>query len=161
MSAMLPVGWKPTGLAKESGQAWVYEVRRVGGPATFALKRLKNPRRRHRFVREVETMARVRAEGLLCLPEVVAQDLDDQRPYFVMPWYRDGSLQERLETGGTAGDPALSLRLLCEVARGLDGIHAAGVAHRDIKPANVLLDGEAVVLADFGLCLEAMRTLNG
>src|SRR3954451_17477503 len=112
---MLPDGWEPAGPVTESGQAWVYQVRRTARSGFFALKRLKNPRRRGRFVREVETMSRLRADGLTCLPEIVERDLADERPYFVMPWYSGGSLQHYLETRESLEDPARALRLLYEV----------------------------------------------
>ena len=37
------------------------------------------------------------------------------------------------------------------VAGALDYAHSQSVLHRDIKPANILLDGERVVVCDFGL----------
>jgi serine/threonine-protein kinase len=37
------------------------------------------------------------------------------------------------------------------IAEGLAAAHARGIVHRDLKPANVMLDGDRVVLVDFGL----------
>ncbi len=78
----LPKEWEPTGHQAESGQAWVYQVRRRGdrSGSLFALKRLKNPRRRARFAREIEAMERLRADHAVAVPDVVDSDLDAQQP---------------------------------------------------------------------------------
>jgi serine/threonine protein kinase len=120
----------------------------------YALKRLKNPRRRDRFRREVETMLRLRERGLRVLPEVVAHDLEESRPWFVMPWYDGGSLEELITEGLFRDNPVGGLSLLIEIARSFAAIHAGGVAHRDAKPANVLLRGDEIALSDFGLCIQ-------
>ena len=45
-----------------------------------------------------------------------------------------------------------TLRILGEVAEGLDYAHQRGFVHRDIKPANILIsEKEGAVLTDFGL----------
>jgi serine/threonine protein kinase len=150
----MPEGWRvvPNEPTRESGQSWVYRVRSMRDEtATFALKRLKNVKRRHRFQPEVETMMRLAGIGLP-VPPVIAQDLTAEHPWFVMPWYPDGSLEDMISNEGR--DTMHRLRVADSVAAALQQLHSADVAHRDIKPANVLRTDGGIVLSDFGLCLE-------
>jgi hypothetical protein len=153
----VPKPWTipPGGRKLESGQAWVYEVVGPSGTKRFALKRLKNPKRADRFKREIEAMSALRSRGVSVVPPVIEESVDPQgRPYYVMPWYADGSLEEAITTGRFAGSPVDGLELLVRIAQALRVLHESGWTHRDLKPANVLLDGSSPVLADLGLALE-------
>jgi len=156
-SVSLPDGWIADGWERESGQAWVYRVRSVSGadPERFALKRLKNPDRERRFTRELEAMIELGSAHGAAVPHIVAHDLADQRPWFVMPWYEGGSLQEAVDEATFGGDAIGGVRRLIELATILNVIHGAGYAHRDLKPANILVAADgSLALTDFGLCLE-------
>jgi Protein kinase domain len=151
---VLPEGWRATSVQIESGQAWLYQVQREDQPdLLYALKRLKNPGRASRFVREARAMQSLHANGV-AVPDIVASDLEAERPWFAMPWYSDGSLEVAVNDRRFVRDPIKGLQTLQVLAGALSDVHAADVAHRDLKPANVLLDGEALALTDFGLCLE-------
>jgi serine/threonine-protein kinase len=60
------------------------------------------------------------------------------------------SLRELLATAGPLPLPRV-LRIAGTVAEALDYAHSEGVLHRDIKPGNILLDGERVLVCDFGV----------
>jgi serine/threonine protein kinase len=89
----------------------------------------------------------------------------------VMEFLRGESLFDRLQRGRLPMPEAL--RVLDQMARGLDAAHGHGVIHRDLKPENtflVQLSGEPplVKLVDFGLAklrpvddLRAARTQSG
>lgn len=152
----IPTEWELTGaFHRESGQAWVDQVVSTDGCGPFAFKQLKNTRRRERFSREVQTMARLRKAGVTVIPPVIAADLEGPRPWFVMPWYVGGSLETlAIEKRAFINAPESALLILQKIAEAFDAVHRAGVAHRDGKPANVLMDADGVVLSDFGLCLQ-------
>jgi serine/threonine-protein kinase len=74
----------------------------------------------------------------------------DGRPYMVLEYLPNGSLEERLKDGPLPDDE--TLRLATEIAAGLAHAHARGLVHRDLKPANVLFDTEdRPKIADFGI----------
>ena len=152
----LPRGWKPVeGMrTRESGQAYVYPVRRDGDQRVYALKRLRNDKRAARFKREIVTMRALHAAGLP-IPEIVECDDEAGTPFFVMPWFHDGTLEGRVEDGAFARDLDSGLTFLIGLAEALAQVHEV-VAHRDLKPANVLLEGDRGFLTDFGLCLSAV-----
>jgi serine/threonine-protein kinase len=55
-----------------------------------------------------------------------------------------------------AVEPDEAIRILRDVARGLDHAHLKGVVHRDVKPANILLRDDGVVkLSDLGVATAA------
>jgi tRNA A-37 threonylcarbamoyl transferase component Bud32 len=140
---------------RRGGQADVFVVARPGAEERHVLKRLRNPNRRARFEREVETMRALATSGVP-VPPVVAEGITtdaDARPYYVMLLYERGSLQAAVEDERYGNNHAAGIDLLRAVARALADMHACGCAHRDIKPANVLLDDGQPLLADLGLAL--------
>jgi eukaryotic-like serine/threonine-protein kinase len=70
--------------------------------------------------------------------------------YYVMRWVRGGSLRRAL-----ARPPGLSapdgVSIVQQTAAALQYAHDHEVLHCDVKPENILLDGDHVYLADFGL----------
>lgn len=74
-------------------------------------------------------------------------------------------LKKNLLLGKT--NPLLAKRILLDVARGLDTLHAAGFAHRDIKLDNVMIelneDDEFVraVIIDFGFTMRVSEIPHG
>jgi hypothetical protein len=73
--------------------------------------------------------------------------------YLVMPVLRE-SLRDRLDHEGRLSIEE-SIRIVTEIASGLEVAHGMGLVHRDVKPENILLDqnGQAK-LTDFGIARE-------
>ena len=128
-------------------------MRRLDHDGSYALKRLKNPRRSARFEREVEAMKAMGETDVGIVPPVVDSGVDSKgRLYYVMPWYDDGSLEAAVDDGRFT-DPADAIRILLRLADTLEILHSYDWAHRDLKPENVLMDGDSLVLCDLGLAL--------
>jgi len=102
----------------------------------------------HRFLKEAGHLQRLRHPNI-----VAVQEISDRAagPYFVMPYYEQGSLANRIKPG-QALDPMTILGIAMQVAEGLAFAHRNGIIHRDLKPANILLGATGqVCLGDFGL----------
>ncbi len=110
--------------------------------------------RLRQVLREARAAARLRHPGVVAVHDVV---VDGGRPLILMELVEGFSLAERVRQQGP-----LSERRVAEVgARVLEALsvaHAQGVVHRDVKPANILLDGERVVLTDFGIAAVVSET---
>jgi serine/threonine protein kinase len=82
-------------------------------------------------------------------------DLDHKTPYIVYEYVPGGDLTHHLarlrQAGGRPPDADEVLDLVLQVVEGLAFAHSHGLVHRDLKPANVLVDGNVLKLADFGL----------
>ena len=105
-----------------------------------------------RFRREAQEIARLSSKRIV---RILLQGLDHSPPFYVMPFYPNGSLRDRLialQQRGQVIEPAHALRLVLGLLDGLEIAHQNGIHHRDLKPENILLDamGE-FVLTDFGV----------
>src|SRR3954453_6979681 len=133
------------------GMAVVYLAQdlRDGGPVAIKVLRrdITGIFGSGRFGREIRILQR------LCHPAIVPVLDAHEAPtlhYYVMPYVPGESLRELLLSAGPLPLPRV-LRIAAAVAGALDYAHAEQVLHRDIKPANILLDGERVLVCDFGV----------
>jgi eukaryotic-like serine/threonine-protein kinase len=104
-----------------------------------------------RFEREIKLAAKLQHPHILGLYDSGAAD---GLLYYVMPFVRGESLRDRIDREGMLPiDDAV--RIALQVADALGYAHANGIVHRDIKPENILLSGEHILVADFGIARAA------
>jgi serine/threonine protein kinase len=117
----------------------------------------KDPSFRQRFLQEGQTMMRVKHDGV-----VEVTDLDETRQnrelFMVMEYLKGRTIYDavRSKDKTLAADVRDAVRILREVALGMQRIHDERIVHKDLKTDNVLLvvgeDGlEHPKVIDFGL----------
>jgi serine/threonine-protein kinase len=112
-----------------------------------AVKMLAQSADRARFEREARAAAALSHPNICALYDYGEAD---GRPYMVLEYLPNGSLEDRLKEGPLPD--AETVRLATELAAGLAHAHERGLIHRDLKPANVLFDSEdRAKIADFGI----------
>jgi serine/threonine protein kinase len=100
-----------------------------------------------RFKREIRVAARLQHPNILSVLD--SGEVDGQL-WFAMPFVEGENVYERLQREHQLA-PAEALRIAQAAASALAYAHEQGVVHRDIKPENILLSGEQVLVADFGV----------
>ena len=110
-----------------------------------------------RFRNEAATAGRLRHQNIVTIYDFGEHD---GSPFLVMELLEGEDLQSVI-----ANRRELStydkVRILWEVADGLQHAHANGIVHRDIKPANImLLSDRRIKLLDFGIALVAQAAMS-
>jgi serine/threonine-protein kinase len=108
-----------------------------------------------RFRREIRVAASLQHPNILGVLDsgVVSVPLGDgtlDLLWFTMPYVDGRNVWERFEQEGVLPADEV-IRIGRGVADALAHAHDRGVVHRDIKPDNILLEGERVLVADFGI----------
>jgi serine/threonine protein kinase len=89
------------------------------------------------------------------LVRLYGYDLDHSTPFLVYEYVPGGDLTALLtnlkQQTGRGPAPEEVLELVRQITEALAFAHERGLVHRDLKPANVLVSGDAVKLADFGI----------
>lgn len=151
------------------GMGTVYLGRQMSLDREVAVKVLASeladdPQFLERLEREARVMARLRHPNIVAVHDF--QRTDDGAA-IVMEFVEGGSLREKLLLHPNGLPVAEALRILRQIADGLEAAHASGVIHRDMKPENVLMGADGMArVTDFGLALplhegSARLTLSG
>ncbi|GAA4239717.1 serine/threonine-protein kinase [Actinomadura meridiana] len=141
----------------EGGMGAVWRAHDERMRRDVALKQLKLPltlsagEREHlvaRMEREARSIGMLKHPGIITVHDQFHDD--DGLPWIVMELVRGRSLADAIRDDGPLTEPEAA-RVGAQIAEALAVAHEVGIVHRDIKPANILLEGERVVVSDFGL----------
>jgi serine/threonine protein kinase len=107
-----------------------------------------------RMEREVELLSRLSHPSIPRLLDRGGPQAPSgpEYPFFVMEWVPGTPLYAWAEQHAPSGQQLC--RVLAQLARALEAVHAAGAVHRDVKGDNILvsLADRRAVLIDFGSC---------
>lgn len=145
----------------EGGMACVYRARELHAPHPYAIKFLKsnfsnNTELLEHFGREAQNMKNLAHPNIVRFYDFVHHA---DYAYIVMDYIDGFSLSAVLKKLRQREEQLPlneAVRILTQVARGIDKIHRANFIHRDIKPGNILIakqDGTAYV-ADLGIMVD-------
>jgi eukaryotic-like serine/threonine-protein kinase len=146
----------------EGGQGVVFLGRSESGE-DVAIKLLRadlaqDETARGRFLRELAAVKRV---ARFCTAQVLAAEVEGDRPYIVSEYVPGPSLHQLVSSGSPRSGADLE-RLAIGTVTALVAIHQAGIVHRDFKPQNVLIASDGPRVIDFGIAkaLDAAATMT-
>lgn len=139
------------------GMAVVYRGRDLRTRRPVALKTLRaqyrhDPETRARFRREARTMAFLHHPNVIRVYDLFE---DDDAPWVVLEFAPGQSLKDAIAARGPYSVEETA-KLLDQIAKALDHLHARGQVHLDVKPQNLVVTSDlSVKLIDFGLTQRA------
>ena len=142
------------------GEVWKAHDRELDSACAvkFILQHLAGDRGiRERFAREAKAVARLRSPHVV---HILGVGEVETVPYLAMELLDGETLLARLERIARM-HPAVTLKMLEQVAEALESAHQAGIVHRDLKPDNIWFwSGNKVFVKvlDFGVAKTGMTT---
>ncbi len=104
-----------------------------------------------RFINEARAAAAIQHRNIIQVHDCA--QLPDGRWYIVMDYVQGSALGRLFHTASTTH---VAVRVLAQIANGLDAAHRRGIIHRDLKPDNVMIserEGNTLhaTILDFGV----------
>jgi len=104
-----------------------------------------------RILREIRLLRDLRHENLLRLIDVLPVPSPEFDDVYIVMLYMHLDLHRVINSKMKLSE-SHAQAFTCQILRGLNYLHSAGVVHRDLKPANVLVNKDCTLrIADFGL----------
>ena len=117
-----------------------------------------DPQFRMRFEREAKIIAQLEHPAIVPVYDVGEEN---NQPYFVMRYMNGGSLSERIKAKQNFSIEE-AVKIIEQIAPGLDEAHSKGIVHRDLKPANILFTNKGVpLISDFGIAKFSQGEASG
>ena len=107
-----------------------------------------------RFLREIRVTASLQHPNILSLLD---SGVAGEHLWYAMPVVLGESLRDRLKRIGQLSFSD-TIAIGRQIASALDYAHTRDIVHRDIKPENILIDGDQVWVADFGIARIPLNT---
>lgn len=112
-----------------------------------ALDESERDQMRRRVFREARAAARLNHPAAVTVYDVLEED---DYTFIAMEMVDSPTLLAIVEEQGPLA-PARAAGIGLRLVEALEAAHAEGIVHRDVKPANVMVAGDLVKLADFGV----------
>ena len=101
-------------------------------------------------LREIKSLSKLHHPNIVKLKEVIREE---NELFFVFE-FMDGNLYDVMKGRDKLFPESTVRNYMYQIFQGLAFMHKHGFFHRDIKPENMLIKGDVVKIADFGLARE-------
>lgn len=101
-------------------------------------------------LREIKSLKKLNHPNIVKLKEVIREN---DELFFVFE-YMEGNLYEIMKQRDKLFPESVIRNIMYQIFQGLSYMHRNGFFHRDIKPENMLVKGDVIKVADFGLARE-------
>ena len=139
------------------GEVWLAEKRTKFVTTRVAVKLPLDEQVDHEAIEQEATLWEKASGHPNVLPIIDADEYDGQI-VIVSEYAPDGSLEQLLQSGEEISIEK-AVNMTVQILKGLEFLHSRDIIHRDLKPANILLQGDTLRLADFGISRALQATV--